>query len=80
MDTISLYDAKANLSQLLDRAVAGEDIVIAKPGQPPVRLVPVQVRKGPRRLGVLEGQVRIGDDFDEPLPEEIARAFRGEGP
>ena len=75
---INLYDAKTNLSALVDRAAAGEEIIIAKSGKPMARLVPVEARVAPRVPGLLKGQITIGPDFDAPLPDEIARSFRGE--
>ncbi len=80
MDTVNLYEAKTNLSRLVERAAAGEEIVIAKAGRPLARLVPLARRTEPRPLGLLEGQGWIGPDFDDPLPEEIMRAFRGKSP
>lgn len=80
MDSVNLYDAKTNLSQLVDRAAAGEEIVIAKAGRPMARLVPLRRRTTPRPLGLLKGEVVLGEDFDAPLPEGMARAFRGEEP
>ncbi len=75
MDTVNLYEAKTKLSRLVERAAAGEEIIIAKAGRPLARLVPLAKRTAPRPLGLLAGKVRIGDDFDEPLPEEIMRQF-----
>lgn len=79
MDTVNLYEAKTNLSKLVDRAAAGEEIVIAKAGRPLARLVPVDNRATlePRPLGLLKGQVIVGDDFDDPLPQDIMDAFEG---
>jgi prevent-host-death family protein len=80
---ITLLEAQANLSQLVERAVAGEDIVIAEAGQPLVRLVPLakqQVSMEPRKLGQFADVIQIGDDFDDPLPDDIQRAFDGEMP
>jgi prevent-host-death family protein len=74
----NLYDAKTNLSQLVDRAAAGEEIVIAKNGVPQARLVPLPRNATPRRPGGWEGQVTIADDFDAPLPAELLAAFKGE--
>ncbi len=79
MEIVNLYDAKTNLSRLVERAAAGEEIVIAKAGRPLARLVPLATRTAPRVLGLWADQVRIGDDFDDPLPEEIQRAFEGLG-
>ena len=75
MDTINLYEAKTGLSKLVDRAAEGEEIVIAKAGRPLARLVPLAKRTAPRPLGLLAGQVTIGDNFDDPLPEEFLAAF-----
>ncbi|MBF0307798.1 MAG: type II toxin-antitoxin system Phd/YefM family antitoxin [Alphaproteobacteria bacterium] len=76
--TINLYDAKTTLSQLVERAAAGEEIIIAKAGRPLARLAPLRTRGEARVPGLLKGKVRIAPDFDEPLPEDIERAFRGE--
>ncbi|MEE3625188.1 type II toxin-antitoxin system Phd/YefM family antitoxin [Nitrospirillum sp. BR 11752] len=72
---VNLYDAKTHLSQLVERAAAGEEIVIAKAGRPMARLVPLASTATPRVPGLWKGKIRIGSDFDAPLPEEIARAF-----
>ena len=79
MDMVNLDDAKTNLSSLVERAAAGEEIVIAKAGRPLARLVPLEKRTAPRPLGMYAGQVTIGPDFDDPLPEEIQAAFEGRG-
>ena len=63
------------------RAVAaGEEIVIAKAGKPVARLLPFEPRREPRQPGLIKGKIWIADDFDDPLPEEIMAAFRGERP
>ncbi len=80
METVNLYEAKTNLSRLVERAAAGEEFVIAKAGRPLARLVPLGKQLGPRPLGLLAGQVRIADDFDDPLPSSIADAFAGKTP
>lgn len=76
METVNLYVAKTNLSRLVERAAAGEEIVIAKAGRPVARLVAL-AQSGPRRLDLLAGEVRVGPDFDAPLPTSIATAFEG---
>ncbi len=73
--TLNLYEAKTRLSELVDRASAGEEIVIAKAGTPKARLVPMAPAPKPRRPGGWEGKVWIADDFDAPLPPEILRHF-----
>lgn len=75
MQTVNLYQAKTQLSRLVDRAAAGEEIVIAKGGRPLARLVPIARRTAPRPLGLLRGRVRMSGDFDEPLPDAIAEPF-----
>jgi prevent-host-death family protein len=80
MDTINLYEAKTNLSQLVERAARGEEIVIAKAGRPLARLVPVAKRTSPRPLGFLAGEVEVGADFDDPLPSGFTQAFEGLAP
>jgi prevent-host-death family protein len=78
METVNLGKAKTSLSRLVDRAAAGEEIVIARAGRPMARLVPIAKRTEPRPLGLGIGLVGIGDDFDAPLPDGIDLAFRGE--
>ena len=76
---VNVYEAKTQLSRLIDRALTGEDVVIARAGRPLVRLVPVGERTARRRPGSARGQIRVADDFDE-LPPDVAAAFRGESP
>jgi prevent-host-death family protein len=74
-DIVNLYDAKTNLSKLVDRAAAGEEIVIAKAGKPKAKLVPYRAGKK-RRFGQnLLGITYIADDFDGPLPPELQKYF-----
>ncbi len=73
---LNLYDAKARLSALVEEAAAGAEIIIAKNGKPRARLVPIrqQTRREP---GGAKGKIWIAQDFDAPLPEDLARAFGG---
>lgn len=75
----NLYQAKTKLSRLVDRAAAGEEIVIAKAGKPMVKLVPFPRAQTPRKPGGWEGKVRISEDFDAPLPAELLATFEGDG-
>lgn len=70
-----MHEAKTNLSKLVERVEAGEDVVITRNGTPVAQLVPVE-RKSKRSqvLGMWKGQVWMADDFDE-IPDEIAEAF-----
>ncbi len=72
---VNLYEAKTRLSELVERAAAGEEIVIAKAGTPKARLVPMAPAPRARQPGGWERQVWIADDFDAPLPPEILRHF-----
>jgi prevent-host-death family protein len=75
-ETVNLYDAKTNLSKLVERAASGEEIIIAKAGKPKARLVPYQPQRKKRRLGQnLLGITYIAEDFDGPLPPEIQKYF-----
>ena len=78
MTMINVHEAKTHLSRILDRVAGGEEIVIARAGKPVARLVPLDVAPKPRTPGTHKGKIRIGDDFDAPLPEEIIAPFRGE--
>lgn len=80
MRTVNIHTAKTHLSRLLSEVAAGEEIVIAKAGKPIARLVPFAPRREPRKPDLLKGQIWIADDFDDPLPDEIMAAFRGELP
>lgn len=77
MESINVYEAKTHLSRLLDRAEAGEEILITRYGRPVARLGPVRERTRPRTLGRLRGRIRVSPDFDAPLPDEILEAFEG---
>jgi prevent-host-death family protein len=69
MPTVTdLHEAEAQLSELLERAAAGEEILIARNGVPIARLVPLEARQRRRAPGGWEHGVHIADDFDAPLP------------
>ena len=71
-------DARNRLEELLSTAAAGEDIVITRHGSPVARLTAIKPpRKSGRVPGSARGQIRIPDDFDDPVPEEIEAAFKG---
>jgi len=74
---VSLYTAKTQLSRLVDRAAAGEEIIISKSGRPMARLVAYPHRTKPRVLGGYEGKIKIHKGFAS-LPADVARAFAGE--
>ena len=72
---LNLYDAKTQFSELVERAAAGEEIIIAKAGRPRCRLVPLDSSNIERRPGRGRGAITIHPDFDAPLPDDIASAF-----
>jgi prevent-host-death family protein len=75
---VNIHEAKTNLSRLVDRAAAGEEIVIVRAGRPVARLVAYQSSRKRRQLGLYAGEpFEIVEDFDE-LPQNIALAFEGE--
>jgi prevent-host-death family protein len=72
---VNLYEAKTNLSKLVDRAGKGETIIIAKAGTPVARLAPLEEKKRKIRFGLLKGKITVPADFDAPLPDEIIDLF-----
>ena len=76
MKIVGVHEAKTHLSNLLETVEAGEEVIIARSGKPVAKLVPLKART--RRPGRLKGKIKVHRDFDAPLPDEIARVFRGE--
>ena len=75
MSQVNVHEAKTHLSRLLVDVVAGKEVIIARDGKPIARLVAL-APAGQRRVpGLDAGRIRIADDFDAELPEEIARGF-----
>ena len=72
---VNMHEAKSTLSRLVEEAAAGEEIVIARAGEPVARLVAIE--RQPRRLGRWKGRVQISRDFDAPLPSEELEAWLG---
>jgi prevent-host-death family protein len=72
--TVGVHEAKTNLSKLLRRVAAGEEVTIERSGKPIARLVPIR-ETAERRLGKDEGLFEVPDDFDEALPDEFIDAF-----
>lgn len=65
---VSVYEAKSKLSQMINRALEGEEVVITRNGEEVVKLYPIQKKKR-EWIGMWKGQIKIHDDFDDPLPE-----------
>jgi len=70
MTTVTIHEAKTNLSRLIKKACRGEEIIIARGANPVVRLVPVGGRRDKREIGILKGKLVVGPEFFEPLPAE----------
>ncbi|MGM7666998.1 type II toxin-antitoxin system Phd/YefM family antitoxin [Microbacterium sp. A93] len=77
MRTVNMHEAKTNFSRLVEAAVAGERITIAKAGRPMVKLVRVDDEENPSRTGFLRGLGRVPQDFDSMHVEEITDLFQG---
>ncbi len=76
MEIVNIYDAKTRLSQLVDKAAAGDDVVVGRNGKPLVRITRL-VEKPAVRFGLLKGKIRISADFDAPLPADVLAGFEG---
>jgi len=75
MKTVTIHQAKTNLSRLIQRACNGEEIVIARGSEPVARLVALSDKKGRRLPGILKGKLKVGRKFFEPLPEDELKAW-----
>ncbi len=73
--TVNIHEAKTNLSRLLARVSAGEEIIITRAGTPVARLVAINPKPRQRKLGSAAGKIHIAPDFDAPLPEEVLAEF-----
>jgi len=73
--TVNMHEAKTQLSRLVSKVQEGEEILIARSGKPVARLTRVERKVDPRRFGTAKGKVRMGKDFDSPVPgfEEFYR-------
>ncbi len=77
MAVVTVHAAKTNLSRLIEQALRGEEVVIARGNKPVVRLVPLEVLKPKRRFGSLAGQIAVPDSFFEALPDDELKIWEG---
>lgn len=79
MRTVNIHEAKTHLSRLVQRAADGEPFIIAKAGKPLVKVVPLDAftDKKTRRIGMLDGLIKVPDDFDTMMADEIEEMFYG---
>ncbi len=75
--TFNVREAKTHLSSLLQTVASGADVIIAKAGKPMARLSSIEESRPQIRFGVLKGKVKVSDDFDAPLPDNILSEFEG---
>lgn len=74
MQIANISEAKAQLSALIEKVMAGEEVIIGKAGKPVARLVKYENNRTARRPGALKGKIKIADNFDV-LPDDVAKAF-----
>jgi prevent-host-death family protein len=80
MRSINIHEAKTHLSRLVEQAAKGEPFIIAKAGRPLVKVVPLaatDVSAG-KRIGFMDGEIKVPEDFDQMDAEEIQRLFEGD--
>ena len=75
--TFNVQEAKAHLYSLLQAVASGAEIIIAKAGKPMARLSSIEEKQPRIRFGVLKGKVKVSDDFDAPLSDNILSEFEG---
>lgn len=75
MPTVTIREARTQLSKLLDAVAEGEEVIISKAGKPAAKLVPFEAPLPLRKPGSMRGKIRMADDFDSPLPDDIQAAF-----
>lgn len=69
MHQVNIHEAKTHLSKLIQEAISGEEVIIAKGNKPMVKLVSLKSQKNQRQLGTAKGQIVMADNFDEPLDD-----------
>ena len=74
---VNVSEAKTRLSRLLREVEAGAEIVIVRAGSPVARLVPYELAPRRKRLGLLQGRIRVPHDFNAPLPADLLSDFEG---
>lgn len=79
MRTVNIHEAKTHLSRLVEQAADGEEFIIAKAGKPMVKVVPLVAKDHakPQRIGFMEGEFEVPDDFDTMFADEILEMFEG---
>ncbi|CAA6811930.1 MAG: Antitoxin [uncultured Thiotrichaceae bacterium] len=79
MQQLNIYETKTRLSQLVEEASKGSTFIIAKAGKPLAKLVPLDENMGSRfRFGTMQGKIKVADDFDAPLPDDVLDLFEAD--
>ncbi len=78
MRTATIHQAKTNLSRLIEQAQQGEEIIISRGKTPVARLVPIDPAPKRRHLGIFAGMMDVGDEINDPLPEDELRLWNCE--
>lgn len=76
--TVNIFEAKTNLSKLVERVENGEEVIIARAGKPVARLTRLEPEKKPIVFGLLKGKLHVADDFDAPLTDDILDEFEAD--
>lgn len=79
MRTVNMHEAKTNLSRLVEAAVQGEPFIIARSGKPAVRVTAIEAPHSARRIGFMEGEFSVPEDFDTMGAEQIQAMFEKDG-
>ena len=79
MKSVNIHEAKTHLSRLVEAAAKGEPFIIAKAGKPMVKVVPLDSpeERAKRRIGFMDGQIKVPDNFDRAFEDDIADEFEG---
>ena len=75
MPTVTIREARTQLSKLIDAVAEGEEIIISRGGKPAAKLVPIDSDSPTRKPGSMKGKICMAADFDSPLPDDIQAAF-----
>jgi prevent-host-death family protein len=78
MHQVNIFEAKTQLSKLVELAEHGQDVVIARAGKPVALLTSLKPAKKPIVFGLMKGEIWVADDFDDPLPPEVLAEFEAD--
>ncbi|MBA3602875.1 MAG: type II toxin-antitoxin system Phd/YefM family antitoxin [Parachlamydiaceae bacterium] len=75
--SVNMHEAKTHFSALVNAVLEGKEVYISKAGKPVAKLVPLDAKKPKVRFGILKGKIKVSDDFDAPLSDEVIDLFEG---